>query len=441
MDKQKREILEKIFLGGVAAVDPEKVVRGCLTRTGANLQIGSMRYCLADFANIYLIGAGKAAAPMAKAVEEQLDDFLTGGLVIVKYGHGVPLHKIRVMEAGHPLPDAAGAQATNSIVTLLKGCTERNLVICVFSGGGSALLTSPVEPVSLADKQLTTQLLLECGATINEINSIRKHLSRVKGGRLAKAAHPAKVAALFLSDVIDDPLPVIASGPTVSDPTTYADCMRIFKKYQLPRQLPPTVVAVFEKGLTGLTPETPKADDPVFGNVQNLIVGNNKAALAAAAKVATANGYASMILSSRIQGEAKEVAGVLTAIAREVRGSGHPLRAPACLLAGGETTVTVKGGGKGGRNQELALSAAIALDGCHGIYMLSAGTDGTDGPTDAAGAFADGETCQEARRLGLHPPTFLAHHDAYHFFQDLGLLLQTGPTRTNVMDIICLLID
>lgn len=441
MDKKKRAILEKIFLGGVAAVDPEKVVRDCLTRTGDNLQIGNMRYCLADFANIYLIGAGKAAAPMAKAVEEQIEDFLTDGLVIVKYGHGVPLHKIRVVEAGHPLPDAAGAHATGNILTLLKGCTERDLVICVFSGGGSALLTSPVEPASLADKQLTTQLLLECGATINEINSIRKHLSRVKGGRLAKAAHPAKVAALFLSDVIDDPLPVIASGPTASDATTYADCMKIFKKYQLTQQLPPAVVAFFEKGLTGLAPETPKADDPVLGDVQNLIVGNNKAALAAAAEVATANGYASLILSSRIQGEAKEVAGVLTAIAKEICESVHPLRAPACLLAGGETTVTVKAGGKGGRNQELALSAAIALDGCHGIYLLSAGTDGTDGPTDAAGAFADGTTCQEAMRLGLHPPTFLARHDAYHFFQDLGLLLQTGPTRTNVMDIICILID
>ena len=441
MDERQRKTLEKIFRAGLSAVDPEEAVKTFVRRTGNQLYIGDRSYDLSNFRKTILVGAGKGTAPMAKALEELLGEFLTAGCIVVKYGHGIDLRKTEVIEASHPIPDQAGVRGTRRILHHLQDCSLDDLVICVLSGGGSALLPAPVDSISLSQKQETTRLLLECGATIDEINAVRKHLSQVKGGGLARAVSPATLAALILSDVIDDRLDVIASGPTVPDGSTYRDCLQIVDKYELAEKLPAEVRKVLEDGVSGRRPETAKGEDPIFSGGQNLIVGNNRAALQAAEREARAAGYESLLLSSRIAGEAREVAKVFAAIAKEIRDGGIPISAPACILAGGETTVTVHGTGKGGRSQELALSAAIALDGWDQIALLSAGTDGTDGPTDAAGAFADGLTCENARRIGLVPLDYLSRNDSYSLFDQVGQLFNTGPTRTNVMDIICMLVD
>jgi len=441
MDQNTRKALEAIFMAGLKAVDPEEAVRRHVERIGNRLRVGERSYPLEGFRRIIVTGAGKGTAPMAKALEEILGDRLAAGWIIVKYGHGLPLKKIQVMEAGHPMPDQAGFEAASFILDRLRECTEEDLVLCAFSGGGSALTPTLLPPLSLSEKQKTTQLLLECGATINELNAIRKHLSAGKGGQFAKAAYPATVVSLFLSDVIGDPLDVIASGPTVPDPSTFADCLKIVDRYGLTQSLPEAVLDLLNKGAQGLIEDTPKAGDIVFAKVQNLVVGSNRAALFAAAAEARALGYKPLILSSFIQGEAREIALALVGIGKEMIETGNPISPPGCILAGGETTVTIRGPGKGGRNQELALAAAIALEVWPGIALLSAGTDGTDGPTDAAGAFADGDTCKEALQKGINPVEYLLNNDSYNFFDQLGQLFKTGPTRTNVMDLICLLVS
>jgi glycerate 2-kinase len=441
MEKHRRKTLEKIFQAALSAVNPEKAVKNFVQRIGNQLLIGDRSYDLNKFNSIILTGAGKGSAPMAKALEDLLGDSLTAGCIIVKYGHAIHLRKTEVIEAGHPIPDEAGVHGTERILQQLQQCSKEDLVLCVFSGGGSALLPAPLATISLSQKQKITRLLIDCGATIDEINAVRKHLSRVKGGGLARAACPATVVSLILSDVIDDRLDVIASGPTFPDQSTYQDCVHIVKKYALSDRLPLEVGVILEEGAAGRRPETPKTGDPIFFNVQNLIVGNNRAALLAASKEALAAGYKTLVLSSRIKGEAREVAKVFAAIGKEIRDSGFSIIPPTCVLAGGETTVTIQGSGKGGRNQELALSAAIELEGWDRIALLSAGTDGTDGPTDAAGAFADGVTCQNARHAGMMPLDYLSRNDSYDLFDKIGDLFKTGPTRTNVMDVICLLID
>ena len=428
-------------MAGLKAVDPEEAVRRHVEQIGNRLRVGERSYPLDGFRRIIVIGAGKGTAPMAKALEEILGDRLTSGWIIVKYGHGLPLKKIRVMEAGHPVPDQAGLEATSFILDRLRECTEEDLVLCAFSGGGSALTPALLPPLSFSEKQKTTQLLLESGATINELNALRKHLSTGKGGQFAKIAYPATVVSLFLSDVIGDPLDVIASGPTVPDPSTFADCLKIVERYGLTQKLPESVLDLLNKGAQGLIEDTPKTGDIVFEKVQNLVVGNNRAALLAAADEARVLGFQPLILSSFFQGEAREIAPALAGIGKEMVVSGHPISPPACILAGGETTVTIRGPGKGGRNQELALAAAIALEDWPRIALLSAGTDGTDGPTDAAGAFADGDTCKEALQKGINPVDYLLNNDSYNFFDQLGQLFKTGPTRTNVMDLICLLVS
>ncbi len=378
---------------------------------------------------------------MAKALEEILADRLTEGLILVKPGHATPLRTARVIEAGHPIPDQSGLEGTAEIIRRLNAASEHDLIVCIFSGGASALLPAPVLPLDLSQKQLTTRLLLECGAEIGEINRIRKLLSRSKGGGLARAAYPATLISLILSDVVGDRLDVIASGPTVPDDSRFADGLAVVERYGLASRLPGPVWQYLKDGAAGLHPETPKPGDPIFAKVQNVVVGNNLMALLAARDQAAALGFRALVLTDALQGEARQVGRMLAALGKTVSFSGHPLVPPVCLLAGGETTVTLKGRGKGGRNQELALAAALALEGSSRISLLSAGTDGTDGPTDAAGAFADGATCQRARSRGLDPGDFLSRHDSYHFFKSLGDLLITGPTRTNVMDLICLLID
>lgn len=441
MEESSRKALEEIFAAGLKAVDPEEAVRRHVQLSGNVLQVGDRTYPLDRFKRIFVTGVGKGTAPMAKALEDILGDRLTGGWITVKYDHGLPLRKIRVMEASHPIPDEAGLEAARLILDRMEECTEDDLVLCAFSGGGSALFPAPRAPLRFSEKQTTTQLLLDCGANINELNTMRKHLSIGKGGQLARAAYPATVVSLILSDVVGDPLDVIASGPTVPDTSTFSDCMHIVERFSLKQKLPPAVLNILEQGSRGLIEDTPKAGDAVFERVQNLIVGSNRAALLASADRARSMGYSTLVLSSYIQGEARELAPTFAGIGQEIVKSGNPTAAPACILAGGETTVTIRGGGKGGRNQELALAAAIALSGWSKISILSAGTDGTDGPTDAAGAFADGETCSMALALGLDPGRYLRDNDSYHFFDKLGQLLRTGPTRTNVADVICVLVN
>ena len=441
MEKPRKDLLMEIFNAGLRAVDPEAAVRSQVSRQGNCLTVGGRAYDLDDFRRVVLIGAGKATALMAKALEELLEDCLTEGLILVKHGYAVPLKKTRVIEAGHPIPDQSGLEGTAEIIRRLRAASEQDLVVCAFSGGASALLPAPAPPLDLSQKQLTTQLLLECGAEIGEINSIRKHLSRSKGGGLARAAYPATLISLILSDVVGDRLDVIASGPTVPDASLFAECIAIVERHELASRLPGPVWRYLKDGAASLFPETPKAGDHLFDKVQNVVVGNNHMALLAARDQAEALGFRALLLTSGLEGEAHQVGRMLVALGKEVGSSGHPVAPPACLLAGGETTVTLRGQGKGGRNQELALAAAIALEGLNRISLLSAGTDGTDGPTDAAGAFVDGTTCQSARARGLDPGDFLSRNDSYHFFESLGDLLITGPTRTNVMDIMCLLIE
>jgi glycerate 2-kinase len=437
---QMRKDAMDIFRRGVEAVEPEAAVKQYCRREGSRLLVHREAYDLTEFENIFVIGAGKAGAPMARAVEEILGDRITEGIVNVKYGHLAKLNRTKAIEAGHPVPDKAGLEGTRAILEVASRAGKKDLVLCLISGGGSALLPFPAEGLTLQDKQDTTKVLLGCGATIHEINSVRKHISGVKGGGLARAAYPATLISLILSDVVGDDLDVIASGPTVADSSSFQDCMSIFDKYGIHEKVPETVLNHVRKGIEGQVPETPKPGDPVFTRTQSVIVGSNLACVLAAEKKARGLAYHTLVLSTMIEGETREVALVHTGIAKEILKSGHPLSPPACVLSGGETTVTITGQGLGGRNQEFVLAAAMGLNGREGIVVLSAGTDGTDGPTDAAGAVADSQTIQRAEAKGLNPADFLVNNDAYHFFEKLGDLVKTGPTNTNVMDLRIMLV-
>jgi glycerate 2-kinase len=438
--EKMREHAMQIFQAGLQAVDPvEAIIRH--VRLNDNLFIiGERRFNLKDYDRILVVGAGKAVAPMAKAVEDLLGDRISAGVIVVKDEHGLPLKKIKVCEASHPVPDERGVLGTEQILSLVEKAGERDLIICLISGGGSALLIAPVQGISLEDKQNTTKLLLACGATIHEFNTVRKHLSRAKGGRLAQMAYPATVASLILSDVVGDDLDVIASGPTVPDSGTFQDARKILKGYVIWDQLAPSVRSHIGKGLAGQIEDTPKSDNPAFKRCSQVLVGTNLHALQAAGNKAEKLGYRSLILSSKVEGEAREVAKFYAAIAKEVLSSENPLKPPVCALSGGETTVTLRGEGRGGRNQEFALASAIAIEGLDRVVVLSGGTDGTDGPTDAAGAIADGTTVARAREKKLDPGDFLQRNDSYTFFQQLQDLVMTGPTRTNVMDLYMFLV-
>ncbi len=377
---------------------------------------------------------------MAGAAEAILGERLSRGLIITKYGHELPLERVESRSAGHPVPDEAGLRATREIISLLEEANEEDLILCLISGGGSALLIAPAPGLSLGDKQRTTELLLGSGATIHELNALRKHLSSVKGGRLARLAAPATLLSFILSDVVGDALDVIASGPMAPDKSTFSECLEILSRYGLEGRVPPSVLSHLEAGARGEREETPKPGHPVFRRVKNLIIANNTGALKAAAHRARALGYRPLVLTHRLEGESREVARVLSAMARDVRERGSPLNPPACILAGGETTVTVRGQGKGGRNQELALAAALALADVKGVLVLSGATDGGDGPTEAAGALADGGTVRRGLDLGLDAKEYLSQNDSYNFFKRLGDLVITGPTHTNVMDLILFLI-
>ncbi len=427
-----------IFYASLKAVDPYNTVKLYTKRIRSIYQDG-------NFKRLIVIGFGKAACSMARAVEDDLSDLIDSGIVITKYGHSEKqsiehrsqntdrVKKIKIFEAGHPVPDENGLRGTEEIIRLLKGADEDTLVMCLVSGGGSALLVSPYEGISLIEKQKITELLLKAGADIYELNTVRKHISKVKGGRLAEIAYPAKVISLILSDVIGDRLDVIASGPTAPDKTTFNDALEVLEKYRLIDKAPGSIIEVLQKGAEGFINETPKEGSTIFDNVENTIIGSNRKALEAAKKKAESFGLKAEIISSEITGEAREAGKWLADIARsKLSNSLNPLK---CLISGGETTVTVKGSGIGGRNMELALSFAIEIEGINGITLLSAGTDGTDGPTDAAGAIVDGETVKKARAIGLNPEEYLYSNDSYNFFKKIDGLFITGPTGTNVMDI------
>jgi glycerate 2-kinase len=430
-----RRAAADILAAAVAAVDPGAAVQRHVAVRGNVLRAGEGRYDLRAVRRIFVVGTGKASAPMAASLEALLDDRITGGMVTVKYGHAAPLRRIRLVEASHPLPDASGQRGAEEILALVQSAAAGDLVIAVVSGGGSALLPAPAPGLTLQDKIQVTDLLLRSGATIQEINTVRRHLSQIKGGRLAQAAAPAKMLVLILSDVLGNPPDAIASGPASPDPTTFADALAIVRRYALLDRIPPAARDHLMRGAAGAVPDTPKPGDPIFRRVQTVIVGSNELALHAAQARARALGFRPLLLTSFLEGEAREAARALCSIARSVRVNAMPLGPPACLLAGGETTVTVRGSGRGGRCQEFALSAGIAAEGWADAVVAAFGTDGTDGPTDAAGAIADGTTVTRARALGLDPAQALAQHDAYPFFQALGDLLVCGPTRTNVNDI------
>ncbi len=415
-----QELLKSMFAAAVEAASPSVCVPSHLPTPPKGKTV--------------VIGAGKAGGAMAKAVEDHWDGPLEG-LVVTRYAHGLPTEQIEVIEAGHPVPDAAGREAATRILKMVEGLTEDDLVLCLISGGGSALLAMPAEGVSLEDKQAINKALLRSGATIGEMNSVRKHLSAVKGGRLAMAAAPARVVSLMISDVPNDDPSIIASGPTVADPSSGADAIAILKKYDI--DIPDNVRAVLEDAAN----ETPKPGDPRLANVENIMIATPQDSLEAAAKVAQEAGYTPMILSNCIEGEASDVALVHAGIARQVAEFGQPAKAPCVLISGGETTVTVKGNGRGGRNAEFLLALTVALEGHEGIYALAADTDGIDGTEDNAGAILTPDSLERAAAKGVSAKDYLADNNGYNFFSAIGDLVVTGPTRTNVNDFRAILID
>jgi glycerate 2-kinase len=424
----------RIFHAALEAAEPARAVLRHVGIHQNTLIAGGSRYRLNSFRNIYVIGAGKASAPMAVAVERLLGAQITGGLINAP--DAVKLRRVEINSCGHPVPDRRGVAGARRIAQIASEAGACDLILCLISGGASALLPLPAPPITLAEKQSTTRLLLHCGANIHELNCVRKHISRIKGGQLARLAYPATLLTLILSDVIGDDLDVIGSGPTVPDPTTFGDAQAIFEKYRIWNKLPRAV----QERVASAAEETPKPGDKIFRNAHNVIVGSNALAVDAAASEARRLGFHTLVLSTFLEGEAREAAKLHASIAKEIRASGRPVKPPACVITGGETTVTVRGKGLGGRNQEFALAAAIAIADLRETVILSGGTDGIDGPTSAAGAIADGTTLNRAKALGLDAAAFLANNDSYRFFEATGDLIKTGPTGTNVADLQVILV-
>jgi len=390
---------------------------------------------------LVVVGAGKASAAMAAATEEALGDRISEGAVVVKDGYLAETRRVRLIEAGHPVPDERGAAGAREILRLVHGRSPDDLVLVLISGGGSALTPAPASPVTLADKQEMTKLLLAAGATINQLNAVRKHLSLLKGGQLVRAAGPARVHAFLLSDVVGDPVDVIASGPTAPDASTFSDALAVLDRFHLLDRAPASVVHRLEQGKQGEIAETPKADDPLFDSVRNVVIGNNTLVVDAAAARARTLGFAPHILTRSLEGEARIVATDFIRLAREIEAGRGPVVPPACVIAGGETTVTVRGNGQGGRCQEFALAAALAMEDLDDVVILAAGTDGTDGPTSAAGAIVDARSARRARERGHDPRTRLDANDSHAVFASLDDLVVTGPTNTNLLDVYLMLID
>lgn len=434
-----RRIASRVLARAVAAVDPYGASSRAIRVDGDTVYVAGRPFPLARSSRVAVVGAGKASGPMAQAVEDSLRERISAGLVTCHTKYTGHLQRIEVREAGHPLPDARGEAAAEEMLALVSGLGPQDLVLCLISGGGSALLPLPREGLTLGDKIRTTDLLLRSGADIVEINTVRKHLSRVKGGHLARAAWPARLATIVVSDIVGSPLDAIASGPTVPDPTTFADALAVLAGRRLTERVPPAVLATLRRGAAGELPETPKPGDPAFAAAQTTVIADNAVAARAAVAEAEAAGFQARLLSTYVEGEAREVGRVLAAIAREIAATGNPLTPPACVVCGGETTVTVEGAGRGGRNQEVALSAGHALAGLADVLVVSFATDGIDGPTDAAGAVADGTAWARARSKGFEPARHLSDNDAYPVLDAIGDMIRTGPTNTNVNDLMLVL--
>lgn len=434
--RKAREILIKLINSAIESVEPSSAMR-----KWAKIEKEKLR--IEGYEKVVVVGGGKAGAAMAITLEQMLGERLTEGIVNIPKGTmpEISPRKIKLVGAGHPIPDESGMEGTRRMVELVSGLGQRDLVICLISGGGSALMPLPAEGITLSQLQEVTLLLLKSGATIQEVNAVRKHLSAVKGGQLARAAYPARMVSLIISDVVGDRLDTIASGPTYPDPTTYSDALSVLKKYKLKEKVPPRIIVHLINGVKGVIPETPKVGEECFQNAYYKIIASNADALAAAAEVGRTHGLNVHILTTTMQGEARHVGEYLSHVTREVYETERPIPRPALLLLGGETTVTVKGEGIGGRNQELVLSTALGIAGLKTTTIVSFSTDGIDGPTDATGAVADGFTIQRAEQLGLDPSCYLENNDSYHFFKELGDLLITGPTGTNVMDVTALMVS
>lgn len=443
MDTDKmnfRSIAEQIFSAGVESVLPSRLIINKMSLKDNWLKIGDLSFSLEQIENIYVIGAGKASAMMAAEVEKILTGRITEGHIVVKYGHSCKLKYIDVTEAGHPIPDANGLIATREILKIAEIANWNDLVICLLSGGGSALLQDVPEGCSPGDMIKVSGLLINSGACISEINAVRKHLSVVKGGQLARIVYPATLVNLILSDVPGDSLDVIASGPTVPDPTTFLQALTVLSTFGLLQSVPHRILTFLQEGAAGKRPETPKQDDPVFDKTFNILVGTNRMALEAAKNKALELNINAVIIDDQLQGDITTVSEYLVEISKRFKYDKDEVK-PVCLLFGGETTVKMTGRGAGGRNQHLALLSALLLQNNPGITILSAGTDGNDGSTDAAGAVVDSDTVTDAVLNKIYPQKYLAGFDSYHFFKKAGGHIITGPTMTNVMDIIVLIVE
>ncbi|AFD00224.1 glycerate 2-kinase [Methanocella conradii HZ254] len=436
-DAMRSDALE-IVEAGIAAVLPESVIANSIQLNGDVLDIKGHKYDLSRFKRIFVLGGGKASGTMAVEVEKILDGRITAGIVNDRYGVDVKSRAIKINHAGHPIPTEDGVRGVEEMLRMLSKAGPDDLVIFLISGGGSALLPCPAKGISLEDKVRLTDLLLKSGATIAEMNAVRKHVSAIKGGNLVKYSNGAAVVSLIVSDVVGDDAGFIASGPTAPDCTTFSEALRILKKYGIYEKSPQSVINHLENGAKGLVPETPKPGDPIFERVNNVIVASNIIALEAAARKASEKGYRPLILGSCITGESREVGLVLSGIAKECLRSGNPVMPPAAIISGGETTVTVVGSGKGGRNQELVLG--FLQNYAQGTTIISIDTDGIDGATDACGAIADATTMKKAQEMGLQISDFLKNNSSYDFFKALGELVYTGPTGTNVSDLRLILI-
>ena len=435
LDKKARKLALESLEFALNAVDPKQIIKSKLSIKNSILNVDEYAFDLKKFRNIYVIGGGKASGAMAEALEQVVDKRIKNGLVNVPRGSKNKAEIIRFHEASHPIPDEAGVKGTRDMMEIAEQAKEDDLIICLISGGGSSLMPLPRDKISIDDKREITNALLKCGANINEINTVRKHISDFKGGWLAKKAYPATILNLILSDVVGDPLDFIASGPTVPDSTTFSDAINVLKKYKLWSKAPTSIKKVLLNGEKGKIPETPKANDEAFKKVFNIVIGNNRFASQTASEYLKTERLNTLLLTAMLEGEARHVGTILASIAHEVILSGNPVPKPAGIIAGGETTVTVIGKGLGGRNQEIALAAAQKLNGMNGVVVASLSTDGIDGPTDAAGALVDGKTFMKAAKKGLVPEEYLSKNDSYHFFSNLGDLIFTGQTGTNVNDI------
>jgi len=435
------EELVNIILKVIKDMNAGKLVKDTVKLYGDTIYIkGRYRIRLDKVGGIYVIGFGKASGSMAEAIEDILGENIIDGYVIIPKGTRgrYKTKRIKLLEGTHPLPSIENVEAARKIRELVDGLDSRDIVFTLISGGGSALFTLPYDDITVEDLSITTKLIMEAGADINELNAVRKHLSLVKGGGLARLIYPAKVYSLILSDVVGDPLDVIASGPTAPDTSTFEDAYDVLRRYDLTSRVPSRVLRHIEEGLRGLIPETPKPGDKIFRKVRNIIIGNNRMALNKVVKYSSESGYMSRILSSYIEGEAREVGKLLAGIALEIYHYNKPFKKPVLLVGGGETTVTVRGKGIGGRNLELVLSASIKIRGYRDIVIISVASDGKDGVSPAAGAYADGDTYFKAIRDGLKPIEYLENNDSYTFFRRVGGLIITGPTDTNINDITCI---